>query len=309
MSTRISQHFKQTVAVAQTTPTLESLGGILAAGVAFIALSVAIRSVATGIQQLFNGEIFAEPKHARAAVAGSQQVLSKTFLNKEWMEKQTPTNKIIAMPTVSGPLAVGSKVPTDIPVAVAKHLAAVRSFYANNGPKLKAYADKTKATFDKMVTIKDEDAAIDYGEVQLRGIKTPDQSMRLTLPEGLLGNPTFDKSEEDGTVTIDYVGNKAALPCGPFSKDDLVGIAESLSQVMDAAAELLPYQAIRLYDYEDDLFAKNDDLWQAMIGTGLDDHYSHNFHESWSHAYRAHFEQLKKISVALQTILQNGIKG
>lgn len=236
-------------------------------------------------------------------------VLSKTYLNPEWLDKQQFVQGPISGQGIVDRLVQGNKLPKDVPDAVRGHLNAVINFLQALHAPMRQYATKINAVWDKMTTFENINAAIEYGEKELQGIRTPAQFLNFKS-NGLLGNPKLVR--EHGDLTLVFEGAKSEIALPALTRDQVQKVAQVLLELTDSSVkfnELLSFKPAA-YDYEDDQFSgENEDLWQQMIGQDIADHYSHNHHESeWLGVLWESVDSVGDLAKALELWLSRSIK-
>jgi len=310
---KLQGHFNR--AKATLRPSLEGVADVLGFVGAIILTGAFVGIVGSGVAAAFNwldgkakGAINKQkPGQKQVTPAQTIELIQKTYLNPQWLEKQTSVEGEVSGVGIVHALAVGKGMPSDPGKAAQVHVQTVLTFLSRFFPKFDAYRKRIHPIFDHMLSMQDTMAAEQYGQAQLKGVKHLGGQLGYS-EKGLLGNPEVEVQRNE--YSIDFVGvpGWGNPKIKPLTKEQIPAVATALIKCLENAERLHQYQREfwKIYDYEDNRFdVNNGDLWQDLISSGVDDYVSHNFHQdNWRQFVTDMIESVSDVAKALEGLLE-----
>jgi hypothetical protein len=278
------------------------------------AVTVVAQLMGKGLKALFSTigkKASKEDGPSARPVESLESIIKRTFMNDAWIQRQSMQMGQIAASDIYNVLVSGNSFPSDLPAAVHRHIQSVTTTFQTFKAPYDAYVKRINSVVEHMVKMDNHDEAIAWGTKQLKGIQEPATFLHIN-PKDLLGNPTLQK--EYGALNLEFqkAGDKEAV-VRALSREEAKTVAGLLIDVIAALPKIdaLAKADVHRHDYEDNIFSegKGYELWQEMIGQGIDDHYSHNYHmNEWEGAVWELEDSVKRIAKALETYLRRSIR-
>lgn len=309
--TRLHQHFKRN-SDGQVRPSLESFGiELLALGVAAVVTAAFVQFVGRGVRAAFDWTaskkkslLAADPKNQRT-VAQTRELITKTYLNPEWLSKQTTTAGTFKDETISNALVKGSSLPANPGQAAQAHLRSTLAMLNRFRSVYQPWATKNKRVAEAAVKMADPYEAAEYVGKVFANVPLPDMA-KVYNDKDLLGNPKL-KTADGNHLTFTYIPETTLQP---LTLEQIPAVAKALVDYLDAGERLKQlWKELNVhYNDESQFWEDNDDHWQALVSSDNFEHYSlHDQYDNWGYMAWALVEHAGLVSKALESWLEHSL--
>lgn len=308
---RLHQHFNSQTK-GRVSTSLESFGiELLALGITALVTIGFLQVVGRGVRAAFDWTASKkkslqaqDPKNHRT-VAQTRELITKTYLNPEWLSKQTPATGSFKDETISDVLVKGNSMPDNPGQAAQAHLRATLNMLIRFRTTYQPWANKTKRVAEAAVRMPDPYAAAEYVDKMLGNVQLPDMA-KVYKDTDLLGNPKL-KTYDGNHLTFTYI---PAMTLQPLTMEQIPAVAQALVDYLDASDRLKQlWKDLNVhYNEESDFWENHDPHWQALVDMDAFDNYSlHEQYNNWGYMSWALVEHAGLISKALESWLEHSL--